>query len=96
MSSTASGDFDNDQLADQVFLYTTKLVFYFSTDRSVRTLPFGNQYKGTEVYLPRNCYGKALRILDLDNDGKEELLIGAPIQESLLCIREVMQKTTGQ
>ena len=39
-------------------------------------MPFGNQYKGTEVYLPRNCYGKALRILDLDNDGKEELLVG--------------------
>ena len=39
-------------------------------------MPFGNQYKGTEVYLPRNCYGKALRILDLDNDGKEELVVG--------------------
>jgi len=31
--STASGDFDQDLLADQVFLYTTKIVFYFSSDR---------------------------------------------------------------
>lgn len=76
VQSTASGDFDQDQLADQVFLYTTKIAFYFSTDRSAGTLPFGGQSVGAEIHLPHHCHGKTMRVIDFDNDGKEEIIVG--------------------
>ena len=76
VQSTALGDFDDDLLADQVFLYGSKVVFYFSSDRPAGVLPFGGQWIGAEIYLPQHCRAKALRVVDLDNDGREEILVG--------------------
>ena len=75
VKSMASGDFDGDLLADQVFLYATKMVFYFSSDREPGVLPFALQIVGAEIYLPSYCLGQSVRVIDLNNDGNEELLI---------------------
>lgn len=71
--SIASGDFDGDQLADHIFLYDSKMVFYFSKDRPQGTLPDNPQYIGVEISIP--CTAEALHVVDLDNDGNEEILI---------------------
>ena len=60
----------------KVFLYITKPIFYFSSDRPAGVLPFENQHVGAEIYLPRHCNGKALLVLHLNNDGNEELIVG--------------------
>lgn len=73
--SLASGDFDGDLLADQVFLYCSKLLFYFSSDRIPGQLPFGKRIVGSEVHLPADCAAAALRLFDMDNNGTEEILV---------------------
>jgi hypothetical protein len=73
--SLASGDFDGDLIADQVFLYCSQLLFYFSSDRMPGELPFGKRIIGSEVSLPADCDASALRLFDIDNDGTEEILV---------------------
>jgi hypothetical protein len=73
--SLASADFDGDLLADQVFLYCSKLIFYFSSDRKIGELPFGSRRVGAEIHLPLGCDASALRILDIDNNGAEEIMV---------------------
>jgi len=74
--SIATGDFDGDLKTDHVFLYSSKLVFYFSSERPVGTLAGIYQYVGLEIVFPPNCIeGQSVRVLDLDNDGKEEILV---------------------
>ena len=76
-SSMASGDFDGDLLADHVLLYASKMVFFFSSDRKPGMLPDNAQYIGLEIKLPKYCFkALTLRIVDFDNDGKEEIFVG--------------------
>jgi len=73
-----SGDFDGDQLADHIFLYQSKMVFYFSTDRPSGKISIGAfEHRGAEIYFPQNKCKSAisLQLVDLDNDGKEEILV---------------------
>ena len=74
--SMATGDFDNDQKADHVFLYSTKLVFYFSTDRGKGELPIGPGHQGHEIILPKYCMsGQTIRVVDFDNSGVEHIMV---------------------
>ncbi len=74
--SMISGDFDNDQIADHVLLYTSKLVFFFSSDRERGELPDNTKYIGLEIMLPDYCSrALSVQIVDIDNNGKEELLV---------------------
>ena len=76
VKSIGTGDFDGDLLPDYIFLYKTKMVFYFSSDRPVGALPVGDNYVGAEIYFPQHCIsGASVRVLDLDNDGKEDILV---------------------
>ena len=71
--SIASGDFDKDEIADHVFLYQSKLVLFYSSDRPKGTLPINQKYITAEISLP--CKGKSVRVLDIDNDGNEEIFV---------------------
>jgi hypothetical protein len=74
--SMASADFDGDKIADHVILYSSKMVFYFSKDRPNGTLPTTNQYIGHEIVFPSFCgIAEGVRVVDLDNDGVEEILV---------------------
>jgi len=74
--SIASGDFDWDQKADHVLLYNSKLVFFFSSDRPMGMLPDNPEYIGLTINLPDTCVmGRSVRVIDFDNDGKEEILV---------------------
>lgn len=75
--SIATGDFDGDILADHIFLFERKLVFYFSTDRPITGIGIGDpNYIGLELYFPTYCTkAESVRVVDLDNDGHEELLV---------------------
>lgn len=75
VKSMASGDFDGDLIADLVFLYEKKLVFYLSTDRPRGVLPIGPDYVSAEIELPEQCNGNSVLVADLDNDGKVEIFI---------------------
>ena len=73
--SIASSDFDNDRIADQVVLHWDRLTFYFSSDRERGELPV-NDKKGLVVELPDYCgAGKSVRVVDIDNDSKVEVLV---------------------
>lgn len=72
--SIASGDFDGDTIADQILLFTSKLVFHFSSERERGELPIGGG--STEVVFPNYCItGRTVRVVDLNNDGDEEILV---------------------
>lgn len=74
--SMASGDFDGDNKADHVVLYTRKIVFYFSSERPKGALPIGNQYIGLTIQLPQSCArGLTVRVVDLSNSGKEDIVV---------------------
>jgi hypothetical protein len=74
--SMVSGDFDNDQRADHVLLYSSKLVFFFSSERPRGFLPDSSEYIGLEIKLPAYCQtARGVQIVDFDNDGKEEILV---------------------
>jgi hypothetical protein len=74
--SMGSGDFDDYQIADHVLLYGGKMTFFFSTDRSTGELPDNTKYVGLEITLPSYCYkARSLQIIDMDNNGKEEILV---------------------
>ncbi len=74
--SMTSGDFDNDQIADHVVLYKSKMTFFFSSDRKRGALPESSADIGLEIKLPTYCEaGISLQLVDIDNDGKEELLV---------------------
>lgn len=74
--SMVSGDFDNDKIADQVLLYTDRLVFYFSSDRPKGALPIGQEYQGLTLQLPDYCgIGESVRIVDLDNKGEVNIFV---------------------
>jgi hypothetical protein len=71
--SIVSGDFDGDLLADQIVLYGTKMEFYFSTDRSPGVLPIDPSYIGAVINIP--CFAESFRLIDLNNDGIEEIFV---------------------
>lgn len=74
--SLASADFDSDGKTDHVFLYGRKMQFYFSSDRPKGVLPIGNQYIGLTIDLPTTCmFGKGIRLVDLDNSGKLDIIV---------------------
>jgi len=74
--SIATGDFDGDLKTDHIFLYSSKMVFYFSSERPVGTLAGIYQNVGLEIVFPPNCIkSHSVRVLDLDNDGIEEILV---------------------
>ena len=75
VKSMASADFDGDLLADQIFLYDSKMVFFFSSDRERGVLPFAKQIIGAEINFPDYCIGQSVRVIDLNNDSKEEILV---------------------
>lgn len=74
-----SGDFDDDQKADQIVLFADKMVFYYSSDRSYGELPLYNeeinQAGSFEMDLPCTGIGVALRFVDIDLNGINELLL---------------------
>ena len=74
-----SGDFDGDQKADQIVLFADKMVFYYSSDRIEGGLPLYNeeinQVGSFEMNIPCSVRGISLRLVDLDMDGKMELLL---------------------
>ena len=71
-----SGDFDNDQIADHIALYESKMIFFFSSDRSKGTLPDNAKYIGLEIQLPNYCdSARGIELVDFDNDGKEEIFL---------------------
>ncbi len=76
--SLESGDFDDDSLADHIFLYKYKMEFYFSSDQPEEGYSvLGNpNYVGFKVEFPSYC-GSAisLRVTDLDNDGHDEIFV---------------------
>ncbi len=74
--SSVSGDFDNDQIADHIFLYQNKLVFFFSSDRPRGEMIDNAKFIGLEIDLPGYCEGgTSVQLVDLDNDGKEEIFV---------------------
>lgn len=70
--SMASADFDGDYIADHLFLYVDKLVFYFSSERPKGILPIGDSYKGLVLHIPDV---QSVRVVDLDNDGSIEIFV---------------------
>lgn len=74
-----SGDFDFDLKADQIVLFWNKMVFYYSSDRSDGELPLYNedlnQLGSTEMTVPCSWRAAALRVVDLDMDGRMELVL---------------------
>jgi hypothetical protein len=91
--SMASGDFDGDIIADQVLLYSSKLVFFFSSDRQKGELPDNAQHIGHTIKLPKYCSsGLTLRIVDFDNDGKEEILVGCQNAATFLLYKQGSSK----
>ncbi|GFH53370.1 hypothetical protein CTEN210_09846 [Chaetoceros tenuissimus] len=88
--SIASSDFDNDRIADQVVLHWDRLTFYFSSDREKGELPV-NDKKGLVVKLPDYCgAGLSVRIVDIDNDSKVEVLIFCKNPGAFVIYREGM------
>ncbi len=74
--SMISGDFDNDLRADQVMLYSSKMVFFFSSDRERGELPDNTNHIGLTIDFPDYCMkGLSLQAVDIDNDGKEEIMV---------------------
>ena len=74
--SMVSGDFDDDQIADHILLYSSKMVFFFSSDRQRGTLPDNSQFIGLEIELPDYCSrGTSIHLVDMDNNGREEILV---------------------
>ena len=74
--SIVSGDFDDDQIADHILLYSSKMLFFFSSDRQRGTLPDNSNYIGLQIKLPAYCNkANSMQLIDLDNDGKEEILV---------------------
>jgi hypothetical protein len=76
---SVSGDFDFDQKADQIVLFTDKMVFYYSSDRTGGELPLYNedldQVGSSEMNIPCSRSGRVLRLVDLDMDGQMELVL---------------------
>jgi len=82
--SMVSADFDGDLLADHVLLFESKMVFYFSGDRAKGEL-LPNSIIGAEIELPAHCpKGATVRVVDLDNDGVEEILVMCQVHSTFL------------
>jgi len=87
--SMASADFDGDLLADHVILFLSKMVFYFSKDRAEDELPGGNEHIGIEINFPAYCSSAiSVHIVDLDNDGVEEILVMCKTRGTFLVYRK--------
>jgi hypothetical protein len=72
----ASGDFDGDLKADHILLYRSKMDFYFSTDRAPGQVPADKEDIGKTIYFPSYCeMAQGFHVVDLDNDGQEEILV---------------------
>ena len=85
VKSMASADFDGDRLADQLMLYSSKMTFYFSKDRKKGILPTSSEQIGQVIHFPFYCGGaEGVRVVDLDNDGIEEILVMCRITSTFL------------
>jgi len=95
-TSIASGDFDGDEKADHIFLFSNKMVFYFSSDRiNDGALPGDPNYVGLELNLPEYCAkGISVRVIDLDNDGTEEIFVICENAGTFLIYSKGLTKTS--
>ena len=76
VNSVASADFDNDQIADHIYLYESKMVFYFSSDRNNGEFTGDPNKTNFEIELPPYCGGGlSVRVVDFNNDGVEEIFV---------------------
>jgi hypothetical protein len=75
--SMQTADFDGDLKPDLAVLYETHVYIYLSTQRN-GTLPIGNpdeRIKWHTWWGDAPCYGRALRVADMDLDGKPEIIV---------------------
>jgi hypothetical protein len=72
--SMQSGDFDGDQIVDLAVLYPSGISFFYSSQRNKGDLPIGKASE-TVQWGKEECVGNALRVADLDLDGRAELLV---------------------
>ena len=76
---SVSGDFDFDEKADQIVLFHDKIVFYYSSDRIAGQLPLYNEDLGqsgsSEMNVPCSTKAVAIRVADIDNNGKLDLIV---------------------
>jgi hypothetical protein len=71
-----SADFDGDQKADHIYLYRSKMVFFFSTDRKEGELLIQSKHEGLELKFPSYCAeALSVKVVDFDNDGEEEIFV---------------------
>jgi len=90
--SMVSADFDGDLLTDHVVLFMSKMVFYFSDDRAAYEL-LDETNIGAEIEFPVYCSSAlSVRIIDLDNDGVEEILVMCKIQGTFLLYTRGLSK----
>lgn len=83
--SMASADFDGDLLADHVHLFESKMVLYFSSERTKGQLQGATESTGNEIKLPEHCgAGLSVRIVDLNNDGVEEIIVMCKVVSTIL------------
>ncbi len=81
--SIVSDDFDNDELADHIYIYKYKMEFYFSSDRRVSVGDVldepvvGNpNYMGLRIDFPSYCSAAiTASVVDLDNNGHDEIFV---------------------
>jgi len=74
-TSSVTGDFDGDNKADLVVLYNDKFVIHYSTKRTIGELPLSGTGGEVEYNVGRKCEPKAIRLLDLDLDGRLEMVL---------------------
>jgi hypothetical protein len=71
-----SADLDGDQKADHIYLYRSKMTFFFSTDREEGELLVQSKHEGLEIKFPAYCNeALSVRVVDFDNDGNEEIFV---------------------
>jgi len=72
--SVQSGDFDGDAVADLAVLMKDSIKFYYSSKRNPGDLPIGEPSESIS-WNEQECFADTFRVADLDNDGKQEILV---------------------
>jgi len=72
--SVQSGDFDGDAVADLAVLMKDSIQFYYSSGRAPGELPIGKP-SDSITWDAEECFADTFRVADLDNDGKQEILV---------------------
>merc|ERR1719267_257802 len=72
--SVQSGDFDGDAVADLAVLMKDSVKFYYSSKRNPGDLPIGEPSDSLH-WEEKECFADTFRVADLDNDGKQEILV---------------------